>query len=386
MNIGIVSYWFNRGQGTVGRYIRSLFNDAGHKTYVLARPTKDKFVKSNYLAENDVWCQDGVTPASNFIIPYDEYLTWVKDNRIEVIFCDQNYQFDELFCLRKMGILTIGRFVWESFGANHIEGAEKAFDVIYSLTQCEQRRYQDFGIQSPYLRWGIHPELLAYQNQAKRDYFTFFYPGGYLSPRKPTGAVIEAFSRVPDPDIRLIIKTQNKLQNKDLIIPVSREQTRKKHISEDDPVLLERSRFLNDNRICVVTTDMFADDYFSLFASCHICLAPSRWEGLGLHLYEAIGFGLPIITNDNPPMNEMVVNNKNGYLVQSSPIGPTRSGIEAFEPDIEGLAKAITYFTCPHNLKNCVQEILAMQNRFRWQNTIEDFRILLLNLTSTSFL
>ena len=24
MNIGIVSYWFNRGQATVGRYIRSI--------------------------------------------------------------------------------------------------------------------------------------------------------------------------------------------------------------------------------------------------------------------------------------------------------------------------------------------------------------------------
>jgi len=330
-------------------------------------------VKPNFVANNDVWIQDAVTPASKFMIPYEEYEAWVKGNKIDVVFCDQNYQFDEISRLRQIGVKTIGRFVWESFGADHVDGAKGAFDVIYSLTRCEQRRYHKFGIDSPYLRWGIHPELLLYGEQPKCGVITFFYPGGYLSPRKPTGAVIEAFSKVPISDIRLIIKTQRKLRIKDLVIPIDHEQARKKNIREDDPLLIERLRLLNDNRISVISDDRSVDDYCSLFASCHVCLAPSRWEGLGLHFFESIGFGLPIITNNNPPMNEMVVDRENGYLVRSSPLGLTKSGIEAFEPDVEDLSKAITYMANEHELGKLTRNTRNISCSLRWKDTIEDF-------------
>ena len=38
MRIGLVSYWFNRGQATVGRHLRSAFEQLGHDTFVLAPP------------------------------------------------------------------------------------------------------------------------------------------------------------------------------------------------------------------------------------------------------------------------------------------------------------------------------------------------------------
>ena len=49
--------------------------------------------------------------------------------------CDQNYQFAELASLRRRGVRTIGRFVWEHFTADHVDAAREAFDVVYSLTQ-----------------------------------------------------------------------------------------------------------------------------------------------------------------------------------------------------------------------------------------------------------
>ena len=61
-----------------------------------------------------------------------------------------------------------------------------------------------------------------------------------------------------------------------------------------------------DPRIELVIDDMPTDEHLRLFASCDVCLGPSRWEGLGLFLYEAIAFGMPQITNDSPPMNEVV--------------------------------------------------------------------------------
>ena len=58
---------------------------------------------------------------------------------------DQNYQFDEIAQLRRSGVRTIGRFVWEHFSAEHVEPALEAFDRIYSLTACELERYARDG-------------------------------------------------------------------------------------------------------------------------------------------------------------------------------------------------------------------------------------------------
>ena len=77
------------------------------------------------------------------------------------------------------------------------------------------------------------------------------------------------------------------------------------------------------------------------FASCDVCLAPSRWEGLGLPLYEATAFGLPIITNDKPPMSEMVLDGRSGLLVASVENGTTRSGVTAWDPEPAALTAAI---------------------------------------------
>ena len=86
MRIGIVSYWFNRGQATVSRYIRTTYDKLGHETFVLARPTKESFYLPGFIDTTDVWSQPGVTSASCYEIPLREYTTWVKDNSLEVVF------------------------------------------------------------------------------------------------------------------------------------------------------------------------------------------------------------------------------------------------------------------------------------------------------------
>ena len=62
---------------------------------------------------------------------------------------------------------TAGRFVWEQFSSEHVEPAKRALETIYSLTACERERYATMGIESPRVRWGIHPELLGYEREAE---------------------------------------------------------------------------------------------------------------------------------------------------------------------------------------------------------------------------
>ena len=77
---------------------------------------------------------------------------------------------------------TIGRFVWESFAPEDAEPAKAAYDTIYSFTKAEQERYATFGIESPLLTWGCHPELIevgeeAAERRATNDECLVLRPG-----------------------------------------------------------------------------------------------------------------------------------------------------------------------------------------------------------------
>jgi len=161
VRIGIVAYWFNRGQGVVARQLRSALDSLGHETSVLARPTRKTNIEPSRIDSAGVWAQAGVTAASDYLIPIDEYVSWAAAGSLEIVLFDQNYQFDEIAHLRDSGVRTAGRFVWEQFSAEHVDPARRAFDTVYSLTACEQERYGRMGIDSPRVRWGCHPDVVA---------------------------------------------------------------------------------------------------------------------------------------------------------------------------------------------------------------------------------
>jgi 1,2-diacylglycerol 3-alpha-glucosyltransferase len=320
---GVVTKWFNRGQPVVGRYLRSALDELGHETFILARPKKERGPMPGALASDDVWDQPGVTEGSSYDIPDAEYEGWVSENGIEVVFCDQNYQFDEIRRLRERGIRTVGRFVWEHFAPEDVSGALGAYDVVYSFTRAEQARYRELGIESPYVTWGCHPELVAVgdaRRPSEDGLVRLVFPGGFLGHRKPVEQVIEAFARTSDPRLRLLVKTQ-----------VKRKQLK--------PVLAAAEL---DDRIEVLVDDEATADHLQRFAANDVCVAPARWEGLGLPLYESMAFGMPVITNDDPPLNEAIHHEVNGLLVSSHTDGETtRSGIPVHTPDVAGLARAI---------------------------------------------
>ena len=353
MRAGVVTKWFNRGQPVVGRYLRSALDELGHETFVLARPKKERGPMPGALASDDVWDQPGVTEGSSYDIPATEYESWVEANGIEVVFCDQNYQFDEIRRLRERGVRTVGRFVWEHFSPEHVEGALAAYDVVYSFTRAEQARYRDLGIDSPFVTWGCHPELVVVGGERKPSsdgLVRLVFPGGFLGHRKPVEQVIEAFSRTSDERLRLLVKTQ-----------VKRKQLK--------PVLAAAD---GDRRIEVLVEDEATADHLRHFAANDVCVAPARWEGLGLPLYEAMAFGMPVITNDDPPLNEAIHDGVNGLLVGSTTDGETtRSGIPVHTPDVAALADAIERLTSDELRAELAEGQLRLRDGERaWGHTV----------------
>ena len=360
MRIGVVSKWFNRGQPVVGRQLRSALDELGHETFVLARPKKERGPRPGALDRDDVWDQRGVTETAGFEVTAAEYEAWVEEHGIEALFCDQNYQFDELASLRRRGVRTIGRFVWEHFTADHVPGAKEAFDVVYSFTKAEQARYAEMGLDSPYVPWGCHPELLAAAANAplrNSDEVTFYFPGGFLGHRKPLEPVLEAFSRVQKEGLRLLVKAQ--VERRKLVEPAERAAQR-------------------DPRIELRIEDQPTAEHLRELASCDVCLAPARWEGLGLPLYEAIAFGQPAITNDAPPMNEAIHDGVNGILVASHQVGTAKSGILALDPDVDDLAAAIERLADSDERARLAEGAVRVRDtERRWEATVEGIGSLL---------
>lgn len=363
MRIGIVAYWFNRGQAVVARQIRATLDGLGHETFVLARPSRKSNIRPGRIDTEGVWAQQGVTAASDYLIPAAEYLDWADDVHPDVVMFDQNYQFEEIALLRAAGVRTVGRFVWEHFASEHVEPAAHAFDRIYSITACEQRRYAELGVETPRVRWGCLPELIGLADEANgSDGVTFLFPGGFMSKRKPLAETIEAFRATRDPRLRMILKAQVERRSKQV-----------------ERMIRGGSRLgRRDRRIELITADLPADEYMRMFAAADVCLAPSRWEGLGLHLYEATALGLPIISNDNPPMNEVVIDGVNGLLVPGIPDGTApRSGIPAFKPDVAALTAAIARLGDDGLRAELAAGARKQRAELSWERTTEDLRALL---------
>lgn len=383
MRIGIVSYWFNRGQGVVGRQLRSALDSLGHQTYVLARPTRKTNIRPGWIDREGVWDQPGVTPASDYLIPAAEYAAWAEDCSLDAALFDQNYQFEEIARLRESGVATAGRFVWEHFAAEHVDPALRAFDAVYSVTACERERYARLGIESPRVRWGCHPDLIRESRpdpSQTADHGTpgretedvpgpisLLFPGGFMSKRKPIAEVIDAFRAARGDDLRLILKAQ-----------VERQRKRVERLARGGRI------GRRDRRIEIITEDMPTPDYLRLFASADAIIAPSRWEGLGLHLYEATALGIPVISNDNPPMNEVVIDGLNGILVPGVPDGQARSGIPAYRPDVPALTAAIERLRDPATRARLRAGAAERRRELDWGHTVADLDVLLRSVGARS--
>lgn len=353
MKVGIVSQWRNQGQATLSRHLRDALDSLGHETFVLARPTRDTHVLPGRIDRDDVWAQPRVEPASQFQIPAEEYLDWARRCGLSACWFNQNYQFGPIEKLRRSGVRTIGYFVWESFERGDVAKARAAYDVVYSLNRATQARYARLGLESPLVRWGCHPELLAAVERKREGATAFFFPGGLQGPRKPLRAVVEAFRRTKRDDLRLVLKAQT---------------------STPDTEEVDAG---GDPRIERIVDDLSTADYLALFRSCHVCLAPSRWEGTGLHFFEAAAFGMSVITNDYPPMNELVIAGENGRLVRSHVVGATKTGVPSLDPDIDDLAAAILELAAPAVRARLEEGQRRRRDALQWSATVADVAALL---------
>jgi len=183
---------------------------------------------------------------------------------------------DLLRCARELGVATVGVPNWEWFRSK-----DKNWDYC-DLFACPN----DLALQtvrrfnrnnSILLPWCLDLDSLPARS-ITGPARTFVHNAGLVDPddRKGTRDTIKAFLRTRRNDIRLIVRLQ-----KEVPLP-----------EMDERIEVRVGNFEN---------------HADLYRNGDVAIQPSKMEGIGFMVLEAVCAGLPVITTDYPPMNEYVL-------------------------------------------------------------------------------
>lgn len=282
MKIGIVTTWYERGAAYVSRQYADVLSPQ-HDIFIYERGGERP-------AANDPAWEDGykVTWGKRSPLPYsmaidkEDFLKWIRDNGIETVFFNEQQWWRPVLWCDEIGIKT-GAYV------DYYTEETVPFFAAYDFLICNTKRHAgvfDWHPQSYYVPWGTDLSLFTPKNEGpvKPGKAVFFHSCGMSPERKGTDLVITAFDRMSGPS-KLVVHSQVDLKR---AMP---------HLS----ATIER--LTAEGRIELIEKTVPAP---GCYHRGDIYVYPSRLDGIGLSIAEALASGLPVITTDNPPMNEFL--------------------------------------------------------------------------------
>ncbi len=290
MKIGIVTTWQERGAAYVSRqYLKSLKKN--NDIFIYARGGE------KYAIGDKVWDKTYVTWGKKIPIHMPlavdlvDFKKWIMDNEIELIFFNEQQWWLPVLLCKKLGI-KVGSYI------DYYTEETIKFFAIFDFLICNTRRH--FKIfkwhpQAFYIPWGTDIELFKNRNFQSVDIniLTFFHSCGMSPIRKGTDILIKAFYKL-DGKKKLIIHTQVNLKNTMPSLNTVIDQ------------------MVESGVLKIINKEISAPGLYHLG---DVYVYPSRLEGIGLTICEALSCGLPVITSDNSPMSEFI-NGSNGKLVK----------------------------------------------------------------------
>lgn len=193
-----------------------------------------------------------------------------------IIFFERYWWHPELLTTaKKLNITTVCVPTWEWFCGVH--PAWKLCDLFICPSQFALSVVQSYGWRnSVHLPWALDLKRFPARqiNQAASQ---FVHNAGLVDPsdRKGTADTIKAFKKVVNQDISLLVRLQKSAPLPEL-----------------------------DARIKLQIGNL--ENQANLYSQGQVFIQPSKMEGIGFMILEAVASGLPVITLDYPPMNEIV--------------------------------------------------------------------------------
>lgn len=279
--VGIVTSWFERGAAIVSRQIRDAIVASGAECRIYARGEMLATGDPRWNTSDVHWGKRLYWPGSGKIDRAD-FLDWLDREAIDVLLFNEQRWWQPILWAKDRGI-RCAAYV-DYYRPQDID----AFDA-YDLLVVNTERHQSAFAWHPGVRlvpWGTDCALFAPQAQTNPPRpLTFFHSAGWDGHRKGTDLVLAAFERIRHRcDARLVIHSQGAVDG----------------IDGADP------------RIDLIQRTVAAPGLYHLG---DVYVYPSRLEGIGLTICEALACGLPVITTDEPPMNEFVRDARAGWRV-----------------------------------------------------------------------
>ena len=293
MNIGIVTQWFPSGAGYVSKAYRNILEN-DNNVFIYARGGIN-------MKGNIDWDDKSVTwaPYHSCLtgIHYNHFKKWVKKNKINIIIYNEQRYWQGVLFSKKLNVIT-GAYI-DYYKQDTID-LFNLYDFVITNTNRHFSVFKNHP-QCLFYKWGTfdnQKNFKVFDTTLVNRKLTFIISSGWdgkyasKSPwmdRRGTGLILKIFNEY-NFDCKLIIYSQVEYEN--------------------CPIFWQN--IINKN-----SNIYFKYGTFSPFPyhEGDIYLYPSRLDGIGLTLPEAISNGLPVITTNNPPMNEFVEDNVNGFLI-----------------------------------------------------------------------
>ena len=288
LNIGFVSVWFERGQAYVTKMIRDVVATR-HQTFVLAR-TGGVYGQAMF-SQTGQWNVPNLVHFPQHTIPPPTFQQWIRDHRLDVVIFNEEYDWNLVRAAKETGahVITYLDYYKEDW---------KPQMGLYDAVLCSTRRTYDMVkdvCPAHYIGWAVDSTLFRPRDDGGKK-FTFYHNAGWLGInfRKNTPAAIVAFAAISRhlPDIDLLVHSQVPLE----------------YLPPEIGAIVQMTP-----RITYHVETVPAPGYYH---KGRIMLFPTKLEGLGLPLFEALASGLPVIATDAPPMNEFIRHGENGLLVR----------------------------------------------------------------------
>lgn len=267
-NLGILSYKNNSGIGNIAHNFEQYLGV--EHFFVVKFP--DKPLRTDWLNGTEYIGTQPLYQTSN-----EEIRDWFRQSKIDkLLIIETPFNWKLFDIAQEFGIEVFALVHWECFDPR--KQWHKAKGLI-SNTKYGVEFIKGLGFENiQYIPYPVDVECLKFRQKFRVEKFLYVYGYGGVWDRKNLGAVIEIQKRLHFP---LVIKTQ---------VPLN---------------------VVEGNGIEVRQGDIGL--YQDLYIEGDILLYPTKFEGLGLVILEAMACGLPVITTDAPPMNEYI--KEQGLLV-----------------------------------------------------------------------
>lgn len=321
MNIGIVTYWYERGAGYVSKIFEKILIQE-HKVFIYARGGEMAAKKDpNWDHPNVYWSKWNPKHYRTYINK-QEFVAWIKENSINLVIFNEQTFFEPILWCKEQNVLSVA---YIDYYTEETLPLFAAYDALICNTKRHFSAFEELG-NAYYIPWGTDTNLYKPKDDeaklVEKGKVVFFNSAGMSPVRKGTDTFIKAlYLCIDNPRVKAIVHSQRPLKK---VLP---------------NLTKEIDSLINSGKLQVVEKTIPAP---GLYTCADVYVYPSILDGIGLTVPEALSSGLACIVSANPPMDEFV-NEDCGSLIPIDRLYARKDGYywPQCRCDFKALAKLI---------------------------------------------